>query len=139
MATFKNQIVVTKPLAEVYDFLADLNNHEKLMPPEVKDWQSSRDQASFSIPSVPGLSLKVEDRAENQHIRIIPAQKAPFDISLTWHTEAIDEEVAGDQEETRVWLVIEAELNMMMKMLASAVLQKLVNEQVNNLKTALAG
>ncbi len=133
MTTFKNQIVLPKPVEEVYDFLADLNNHEKLMPPNVQDWQSSRDEASFSIPGIARLSLKAEDRAESQYIRIIPAQKAPFDVSLTWQTEA-----AGNGE-THVRLTVEADLNMMMKMLASAPLQKLVDEQVNNLKTALSG
>ncbi len=133
MATFKNQAILSKPAEEVYHFLADLNNHEKLMPSNVQDWQSTSDRASFSIPAMAGLVLKIANRVENQYIQIIPAQKAPFDISLTWQTEAVG------NTETRVLLTIEADLNMMMKMLASGPLQKLVDEQVDNLKKVLAG
>lgn len=133
MATFKNQAILSKPVEEVYHFLADLNNHEKLMPPNVQDWQSTSDQASFSIPAMAGLALKIANKVENQYIQIIPAQKAPFDISLAWQTEAVS------HTETRVLLTIEADLNMMMKMLASGPLQKLVDEQVGNLKKVLAG
>ncbi|SEM18722.1 hypothetical protein SAMN05216436_102169 [bacterium A37T11] len=131
MAIFKNQVSLNKSVAEVYQFLSSLNNHEQLMPSNVQHWSSTTDEARFTIQNMAKLSLKVDQRKENEKIVIIPAEKAPFDVKLTWKIEK-------DSDNTSiVHLVIDADLNMMMKMLASGPLQKLVDEQVSKLKEVL--
>src|SRR5690606_24450773 len=49
MTIIKNQISIDKPIADVYAFLADCNNHEQLMPDSIYDWSSTRDEARFTI------------------------------------------------------------------------------------------
>lgn len=131
MTVFQNSTVVTKPLAEVYQFLADLNNHEQLMPENIYNWTSTADEARFTIKNMAKLALKITQRNENAEIVCIPSEDAPFEIRLSWKTEAISD------TETKAAFAIEAELNMMMKMMASGPLQKLVDHQVNKLKEVL--
>lgn len=132
MTTIENSIVVNQPAEEVYAFLEDCNNHEALMPENIYNWSSTRDEARFTIQNMAKLALKVAQREENKSVVFVPSEKAPFDVTLRWELSAADE------EGTKAVLRIEADLNMMMKMLASGPLQKLVDHQVAKLAEILA-
>lgn len=126
MTSFESKTSLSKPIEEVYAFLEDCNNHEKLQPENVYDWSSTRDEATFTIKNMSKLALKVKERKENAEIRFVPASETPFDLSLNW----LLEEKEG---KTEVKLELNAELNMMMKMMASGPLQKLIDFQIKRL------
>lgn len=132
MTTITNHIDIDQPAERVYDFLADCNNHEQLMPENIYNWSSTRDEARFTIQNMAKLALKVDERVPNQEIRIVPLEKAPFDVTMKWVIES-----TGTMT-SRAKLIIEADLNMMMKMLASGPLQKLVDHQVARLKEVVS-
>ncbi|MVZ61958.1 SRPBCC family protein [Sphingobacterium humi] len=131
MTVIQNSTQINKPLAEVYQFLADLNNHEQLMPDNIYNWTSTADEARFTIKNMAKLALRISQRIENKELVCVPSEEAPFAITLRWK---LDEASA---ESTTASFVIEAELNMMMKMMASGPLQKLVDHQVSRLKEVL--
>ena len=131
MTTIQNTTEINKNVSEVYAFLADLNNHEQLMPENIYNWSSTTDEARFTIQNMAKLALKVEDRVENQIIKLIPSEKAPFEVALRWELQAVND------TRTKGTFIIDADLNMMMKMIASGPLQKLVDFQVNKLKEVL--
>ncbi|SEL86698.1 SRPBCC family protein [Parapedobacter koreensis] len=132
MTTIQNQITIDKPVAEVYAFLADCNNHEQLMPEMVYNWSSTRDEAQFTIQNMTRLAIRVDSRKADDEVVFVPAEKAPFAVTLRWLVTPMAD------NRTLAKLVIEADLNMMMKMVATKPLQKLVDEQVGNLKNVLS-
>ncbi|MDR3008561.1 MAG: SRPBCC family protein [Sphingobacterium sp.] len=131
MTTIQNTAEINKNVSEVYAFLADLNNHEQLMPENIYNWSSTKDETRFTIQNMAKLALKVEERVENQVIKLIPSEKAPFEVRLRWELQAVTDTI------TTATFIIDADLNMMMKMIASGPLQKLVDFQVNKLKEVL--
>lgn len=131
MTVIQNEVVINKPIEEVYSFIADLNNHEQLMPENIYNWTSTADEARFTIKNMAKLSLKISQRIENKEVICIPSEEAPFEIKLAWKVSPVSE------NETKATFVIEAQLNMMMKMMASGPLQKLVDHQVKALKEKL--
>lgn len=131
MTIIQNSTVVNKSINEVYAFLADLNNHEQLMPENIYDWTSTMDEASFTIKNMAKLALKISQRLENKEIVCVPSGEAPFEIKLFWRLEDLEGQAV------KATFVIEAELNMMMKMMASGPLQKLVDYQVKLLNEVL--
>jgi len=131
MTVIQDQGTVNKPVDQVFAFLADCNNHEQLMPENISNWASTRDEASFTIQNMAKLALKVDRRTENKDIVFVPAEKAPFEVLLRWE---VSPQMDG---QTLARLVVEADLNMMMKMVASGPLQKLVTHQIERLKTVL--
>lgn len=131
MTTIQNTAEINKNVSEVYAFLADLNNHEQLMPENIYNWSSTTDETRFTIQNMAKLALKVEERVENQVIKLIPSEKAPFEVRLCWELQAVTDTI------TTARFIIDADLNMMMKMIASGPLQKLVDFQVNKLKEVL--
>ncbi|MGN6397183.1 MAG: SRPBCC family protein [Mucilaginibacter sp.] len=127
MTTFQNKVTVHQPANKVFDFLADMNNHQKLMPAEdIGDWKSTYDEASFNIRNMISLSLKVDSRTVNEQIKIVPAAKPPFEMELMW-------ELKPSGQDTEVTFTINAELNLMLKMAVSGQLKKLTEHEANSL------
>ncbi|MGE8378328.1 MAG: SRPBCC family protein [Sphingobacterium sp.] len=131
MTTIQNTTEINRNVSEVFAFLTDLNNHEQLMPENIYNWSSTSDEARFTIQNMAKLALRVDERVENQLIKLIPSEKAPFEVTLRWELQAVSDNV------TQATFIIDADLNMMMKMIASGPLQKLIDFQVNKLKTVL--
>jgi len=131
MTVFESKVSLNKPVAEVYSFLSDFNNHKQLMPSNISNWSSTVNGASFNIQNMAKLSLKISNRIPQSSIIIIPAEEAPFTIEIRW--------VVADlgNDTTEAILTLSAELNMMMKMMASGPLQKLVDHQTSQLTKAI--
>lgn len=131
MTIIESAVEINLPIEKVYAFLADLNNHQQLMPENIYNWSSTEDEASFTIQNMAKLAIKISNRIENQEIVAIPTEKPPFDVELKWTV------TAAENGSTTAQHTITADLNMMMKMLAAGPLQKLVDYQTNKLKEIL--
>ena len=131
MTIIESSITIDKPVVNVYSFLSDLNNHQQLMPENIYNWSSTEDEARFTIQNMAKLALKISARKKDEEIIAIPSEDAPFPLELKWSLSDI-----GDGK-TKALYTISAELNMMMKMLASGPLQKLVDHQTDALKKVL--
>lgn len=131
MTTFESKCLVSAPIEQVYNFLEDCNNHEQLQPDNIYNWVSTKDEASFTIQNMAKLTLKIDKRIPNSEIFLLPKGETPLDVSITWKLNA----VASGTEAT---LTLKAELNMMLKMIASGPLQKLVDFQLLKLQEKFA-
>ena len=129
MTNFQSTVTVNKPLTEVYSFLSDLNNHQKLMPENIYNWSSTTDEARFTIQNMAKLALKVSSRTENDEIVIVTSEAGPFAVELKWTLKD------NGNNTTEASHSISADLNMMMKMLASGPLQKLADHQTGKLQS----
>lgn len=126
MTVIESNVLIDAPAASVYNFLADLNNHQQLMPENIIGWTSTRDEARFQIQNMAKLVLKVSSRNPDE-ILINAIENPPFPLELKW---AIKEASA----QTEVMFTISADMNMMMKMLAKTPLQKLADHETARLK-----
>ncbi len=132
MTVIESSTEINLPIDHVYNFLEDLNNHQQLMPDNIYNWSSTTDEASFTIQNMAKLAIKISSRIPNSELIAIPTEKPPFDIELKW--TVTPNETGG----TTAKLIISADLNMMMKMLASGPLQKLADHQTQKLQESLS-
>ncbi len=128
----ESTVLINKATNEVYAFLSDLNHHQQLMPDNIYNWSSTADEAKFTIQNMAKLAIKINSRIENQEISAVPSEEAPFDLELKWTLKDLGN---GSTEAKHT---ISAELNMMMKMLATGPLQKLADHQTARLKEILS-
>lgn len=128
MTVIESKVILNAPAVSVYDFLTDLNNHQQLMPENIVGWTSTRDEARFNIQNMAKLVLQVGSRNPDEII-INAVEAPPFPLQLKWQ---IKEAGAGTQ--THVFFTISADMNMMMKMLASGQLQKLADHETQKLQ-----
>jgi carbon monoxide dehydrogenase subunit G len=131
MTVIESATVVNKPIEQVYAYLADLNNHQQLMPDNIYNWTSTADEATFTIQNMAKLSIKMASRMENKELIAVPSEEAPFAIEMKWTVED------NGNGSTTAKHILSADLNMMMKMLASGPLQKLVDHQTARLAEIL--
>jgi carbon monoxide dehydrogenase subunit G len=132
MTIIESTVSINKPVNEVFEFLSDLNNHQQLMPETIYNWSSTKDEARFTIQNMAKLALKVSSITKDKEISVKPIEEAPFELELKW-------KLADDGEgNTQATHTISADLNMMMKMIVSAPLQKLVDHEAQALKTILS-
>lgn len=130
MTIIESKSLIAKPIADIYHFLEDLNNHQGLMPENIYNWSSTKNEARFTIQNMSKLALKIESKIENQEIFLIPFEEAPITIDLRWT-------LAEQSNQTEATLTISADLNMMMRMLAVGPLQKIADFQTAALKDKL--
>jgi carbon monoxide dehydrogenase subunit G len=132
MTKFESQKTIVETSAqEVFQFLYDVNNHQKLMPSAVTDWWSNEEEAKLKIQGLGSLHLKRTETINPSFIKIIPEGKAPVDLHLEWNIE-------NTGIGSAVSVTIFADLNMMMKMVASKPLQNLADYMSAQVKIALA-
>ena len=131
MSVFESTVTVNKPVGEVYIFLADMNNHRQLMPDNIINWTSTADVANFEIENITKLALKIDERIDNALVRITPAEKPPFEMELNWA-------LAATHNGTQATFTITADLNMLMKMVASSPLKKLTEQETERLAQILS-
>ena len=132
MTIIESTVSINKPVNEVFEFLSDLNNHQQLMPETIYNWSSTKDEARFTIQNMAKLALKVSSITKDKEISVKPIEEAPFELELKW---TLTDDGEGNTQATHT---ISADLNMMMKMIVSAPLQKLVDHEANALKTILS-
>lgn len=123
MTIIAGKRIINAPIEQLYNFLEDCNNHEQLQPENIYNWSSTKDEASFTIQNMAKFALKIDKRVANSEIVLLPKGDAPFDVAIIWELNTVD---SG----TEVSLTVKAKLNMMLKMVASAPLQKLVDFQL---------
>ena len=120
-------VTVNKSSKEVFDFLADLNNLEKIMPEQVEKWTSTVDTCHFVVKGMASLGLKVTERVPNSKIALTRNGNAPFEYTITCY-------VAENGLKSDVHMVFESDMNMMLKMMAERPLTNFVNMLVHNLE-----
>ena len=122
-----DKTTISKTAKEVYDFLSDFNNFQKLMPEQVVDWKSTSDECTFTIKGMATLGMKIIEKTPNSLIKVAKNGSAPFDFTLLCMIEDL-------QQQCVVQLAFDADLNPMMKMMASKPLTNFLNILVNKLK-----
>ena len=100
------------------------------MPPQVSEWWSNDDEAKMKVQGLGTLHLKKDKAQPNSYIKIVPIGTTPVDLYIEWH-------IATDGENCNVKVIIFADLNMFMKMVATKPLQSLADFMASKVNTAI--
>jgi carbon monoxide dehydrogenase subunit G len=133
MATFSsNKVAVPASSNDIFNFLTDLNNLQKLMPGDkIDQWQSDAETCSFQIKGLAKIGMKLDSTEENKKIHIVSNGKNPFDFTLDIH---LNEQGASTESQ----LIFDGNMNAFMKMMAEKPLTNFFNLLADNLKAHFA-
>jgi carbon monoxide dehydrogenase subunit G len=112
---------------KIFNFLADFRNISKLVPPDVKDWNATEDNCSFTAKGQK-MSLVIIDREPFKTIKITGDDNSPYKFNLWIQLKKTD------AYQTAVRIVVKAELNMIMRTALKNPLQKGVDQIIDYLK-----
>ncbi len=121
--TFESSVKsVSYPPESIYNLLCDFNNFSDVIQNQkVKDWESTTDTCRFKVEGVGEVGLRIIDREPFTTIKYTADGKTPFNFYLWVQIK----EVGGS--DSRIKLTIKADMNPMMKMVASQPIQKFLD------------
>ena len=122
------KVEVNNSAENIFNYLSDFNNFQKLMPPQVTNWTSTTEDCSFTINGMATIGMKIIDKTPFTKITISSNGKVPFEFKLfVLLTETGTSSCIGQ-------LLFESELNMMMKMMVEKPLTNFFNMLAQKMK-----
>lgn len=130
MAEFKSPITnIERPAEAIYYFLADFNNFKNLIPEDrVSGYESTKNTCSFTVENMPSFHLKMGNNIPVEQVEMIPQGTNGVTFSLMISIQQVS------QSGSQVSIVLDAELNAFLKMMASKPLQTFVDTLAMKLK-----
>ncbi|NND26101.1 MAG: SRPBCC family protein [Flavobacteriaceae bacterium] len=125
------KVSVDKSAQEVFDFLSNVENFEKLMPENISKFEVlGEGKFIFGLSGMPEITLeKKEVEAPNKIV--LGAAGGKIDFSLTGHIT----EIAESQSE--VQLIFSGDFNPMMAMMIKGPINKFLETLTRNIPTAI--
>ena len=124
------QVQILRPAAQIFQVVSRFDHLTPALADRVEEWQATADTCSFKAKGF-SVSLRIDERVEPKHIKVVGDGGVPMDFAF-W----IQLQPAGDYD-TRLRLVLHAELNMMMRMLIGSKLQKALDQIADGIAMAM--
>ena len=119
--------IIEKSSQEVFDFLSDVKNFEKLMPENISKFEMlSEDKFIFALKGMPEIVLKKKEVIPPNKI-VLGAAGGKLDFSLIGNISEIT------LETSEVQLIFEGEFNAMMAMMIKGPINKFIETLTVNI------
>lgn len=123
-----NKTIIEKSNQMVFDYISNCNNFGKVLPDQIKNWQSTEDQCTFDIEGMAKVTLVVSQRIPHSQIVYTATTNQPFGITLICNIAYIDNSNCEVQSE------LNADIPPMIAMMAKAPLQKFADQLMLKIK-----
>lgn len=120
------KVSVQKSSQEIFDFLAKVENFQKIMPENTDKFEASGDSFVFALKGMPEIRLQMKETESPKRIVLGSASdKFPFTLAAD-----IQEK---DDASCDVQLLFDGEFNPMVAMMVKKPLQNFINTLINNI------
>ena len=115
---------------QIFPLISNFSLLTPAVADKVEEWQATEESCSFKVKGFT-VALRMEEKVENKHIKVTgDGGTVPMDFAFWIQLHQVSE---GD---TRIRLVLHADLNMMMKMMLGKKLQAGLDQAVEGLAGA---
>lgn len=121
---------IRRTAEQIYSALSSFNNFTPIIQDRVEEWSADDNVCSFKVKGMP-VRLKMVEREPNKTIKIQGDEGSPIDFTFWLQLK----EVAP--YDTRMRIVVHAELNMMMRMMIGKKLQGAVDQMAEAIAMAM--
>ncbi len=124
---------ILRPAEQIYAAISRFDNLTPALADRVEEWQADEERCSFKAKGFT-VKLRMEERVEAKHVKIVGDEGGvPVDFAFWIQLHEVS---AAD---TRLRIVLHAELNMMMKMMIGSKLQGAVDQIAAGIAKAMNG
>ena len=121
---------ILRPASQIFPLISDFSLLTPAVADKVEDWHATAERCSFKFKGFT-VALRIDEKVENKHIKITGDDGGvPIDFMLWIQLHQVSD------YDTRIRLVLHAELNMMMRMMVGNKIQKGLDQAVGGLATA---
>jgi carbon monoxide dehydrogenase subunit G len=112
----------------IYNFLTDFNNFKEFIPEDkLQNWEADESSCRFTINPIGETGVKIIEKEPNKLIKLAGIEDSKFDFKLWVQLKQLQE------NDTRIKLTLEADLNPMFQMMAKKPLQEFLDKLVDQL------
>ncbi len=113
---------IFRPASQIYFAIEKFSNFTPILGAKVENWKADDNTCSFTAKGM-NFALKIADREQDKMIKIVPGEGGvPFQFTF-W----IQLKQVGDND-TRIRMVLDVELNMMLKMMIGGKIQGMLDQ-----------
>ena len=122
---------IFRPAAQIFPLISNFSLLTHAVADKVEDWQADEERCSFKFKGFT-VALRFDEKVENKHVKITADNEngVPVDFSFWLQLH----EVADN--DTRIRLVLHAELNMVMRMMIGGKIKDGLDKAVEGLAMA---
>ena len=112
------QVQILRPAQQIFQVVSRFDHLTPALADRVEEWQATADTCSFKVKGF-NVKLRMVDKAECKHVKITGDDGGlPIDFSFWIQLHEVS------PSDTRMRMVLHADLNMMMRMMIGSKLQK---------------
>lgn len=120
------KVSVQKSASEVFEFLAKVENFEKIMPENTDKFEAQGESFLFALKGMPEIRLKLQEKIEHNKIVLgSTSEKFPFTL--------IGNISKNNENSSEVQLIFEGKFNAMMAMMIKGPIQKFIDTLTANI------
>lgn len=124
------QVRLERPAEQIYALISRFDNLTPALADRVEEWQADEEHCSFKVKGF-AVRLCMAERVAPKHVKIT-GDGVPMDFAFWIQLQPVAE------YDTRLRLVLHAELNMMMRMLIGSKLQDALDRIADGIAEASA-
>ena len=121
------KITSQKSDVELFDFLSDVKNFEKLMPDNTDKFEVQDDSFLFALKGMPEIRLKLQEKIPSNKI-VLGSTSDKFPFTLTGNI------TKSGENSSDVQLIFDGNFNPMVAMMIKNPLQKFINTLIENIE-----
>lgn len=126
MLTIESKTVkINQSNEKIYHFLCDFNKLKSAFGEKAESWESTTDTCKFKVEGYPAISLKIAEKFPCSLIKYTEDGIGLFSFFLEVHLKTISE------FETQLQIIINADINAMMKSMAEKPLQMFADGMID--------
>ena len=121
---------IFRPASQIFPLISNLSLLTPAVVDKVEEWRADEDSCSFKFKGFT-VALRIDERVENNHVKVVAdGGTVPMDFAFWIQLHQVSE------NDTRIRLVLHAELNMMMRMMIGKKLQGGLDQAVEGIASA---
>ncbi len=128
MKVESERTIINRSSDLVFDYISNCNNFGKVLPEQIKNWQSTEDQCSFEIEGMAKITLLVSEKKRPSKVVYTATADKPFGLEMVCDIFFID------NQKCEVVASMNAEIPPMIAMMAKKPLQNFADRLVVKLK-----
>lgn len=120
---------IRKPAELIYASMADFNNFTPIVAGKVDDWSVEGDECTFKVKGF-AMRLRMTEKVPGKLVKIEADDGSPFGFKFWLQMKEVE------PMDTRIRLVLHAEMNMMIKMMVGKKIQPALDQIADQMATS---
>ncbi|MBR5105526.1 MAG: polyketide cyclase [Alistipes sp.] len=121
---------IFRSASQIFPLISNFSLLTHAVADKVEEWQADEERCSFKFKGF-AVALRIEEKFENKHIKVVgDGGTIPMDFAFWIQLHEVSD------NDTRIRLVLHADLNMMMRMMIGKKLQGGLDQAVEGLAAA---